>query len=41
VSFKHRSGEVTIDADALDSARDAMRLKLAGITSSYVAALEI
>lgn len=41
VSFRHRSGEVTIDADALDSARDAMRLKLAGITSSYVAALQI
>jgi hypothetical protein len=41
VAFRHRSGEVTIDADALDSARDAMRLKLAGITGSYVAALEI
>jgi hypothetical protein len=41
VTFRHRSGEVTIDADALDSARDAMRLKLAGIASSYVAALQI
>jgi len=41
VSFRHRSGEVTIDADALDSARDAIRVKLAGITNSYVAALEV
>jgi hypothetical protein len=39
VTLRHRSGEVTIDADVLESVREAMRLKLAGVTSAYVAAL--